>query len=105
MGLNVESCIRGEDLDQFRRMDRWTADPDGQIDGKTAVQGGSVNIRESAKLKPLNSQKFCQSTDIKPRWSGDRQVSGTRAMVGLGVCPFMGSRWQCYTASSVWCVP
>ena len=65
MSLNVESCIRGEDLDQSRRMDRWMAGPDGKI----AVQGGCVNIRESAKLKPLNSQKFCQSTDIKPRWS------------------------------------
>lgn len=82
MGLNVESCIRGEDLDQFRRMDRWTAGPDGQIDGKTAGQGGCVNIRESAKLKPLNSQKLCQSTDIKPRWSGDRQVSGPEPWQG-----------------------
>lgn len=33
----------------------WT---DGRTDGKTAVQGGCVNIRESARLKPPNSQKF-----------------------------------------------
>lgn len=47
--LNIESRVSCEDQDQSRRMNRWTAGPGGQIDGKKAVQGGRANIREPAK--------------------------------------------------------
>lgn len=44
LSLNIESRVRHEDQDQFRRMNRRTAGPGGQTDGKKAVQGGHANI-------------------------------------------------------------
>lgn len=89
LSLNIESPVRHEDQDQSRRMDRWTAGPDEQTDGKTAVQGGRANIMSQPNLKHLNSQKLSRPPMQDPGGKvTDRSVEP--------------EPWQCQGSVSSW---